>query len=77
MTQVTQQSSAIDISARADALEATMKAFSWASTSALPRFGDCLFPVYKKLSDRDKRLATDEGYHVPPREDLMPRRLSA
>ena len=40
-------------------------------------FGDRLFPVYKKLSDRDKRLAIDEGYHVPPRGDLMPRRLSA
>jgi hypothetical protein len=39
--------------------------------------GDRLFPVYKKLSGRDKRLATEEGYQVPPRGDLMPRRLSA
>ena len=35
MTQVPQQSSAIDIPARADALEATMKAFSWTSTPSL------------------------------------------
>lgn len=34
------------------------------------------FPAYKKLSERDRRLETDEGYHVPPRGDLMPRRLS-
>lgn len=39
MTQVPQQSSAIDIPARADALETTMKAFSWASTSAFSRRG--------------------------------------
>jgi hypothetical protein len=39
--------------------------------------GDRLFPVYKKVPDRDRRLATDQGYHVPPRGDLIPRRLSA
>ena len=27
--------------------------------------------------DRDKRLATDDGCHFPPRWDLMPWRLSA
>jgi site-specific DNA recombinase len=29
------------------------------------------------LPDRDKKFATDDGCHVPPRGDLMPRRLSA
>jgi hypothetical protein len=34
-------------------------------------------PVYKKDSDRGKRLATEEGCQAPPRGDLMPWRLSA
>jgi hypothetical protein len=35
------------------------------------------FPAYKKLSDRDRRLATEDGCQVPPRGDLTPRLFSA
>jgi hypothetical protein len=37
-----------------------------------------VLPAYKKdRSARASRLATDEGYHLPPRADLNPRRLSS
>ena len=35
------------------------------------------FPVYKKLSDRAKRLVTDDGCHAPPCGDLKPRLFRA
>ena len=45
------------------------------SLTSIERLGG--ISAYKKLLERDRRFETDEGYHVPPRGDLMPWRLSA
>ena len=43
----------------------------------MQRYANSEIPAYKKLSDRDNKLATDDGCHVSPRGDLNPRRLRA